>query len=84
MSGLLSLRPIIYYEFIIIAVKVTVESYNVATRTVSPRVVMTAHNSQRGKASNAILLIYSHGVRRGVLNTCLQLQKKIMYRNFND
>jgi hypothetical protein len=36
--------------------KVTVKSYNVATRTAEPRRVKTVQNSQRSKASNVVLV----------------------------
>jgi hypothetical protein len=36
--------------------KVTVKSYNFATRTSEPRRVKTAQNSQHSKANNAVLV----------------------------
>jgi hypothetical protein len=43
--------------------KVTAKSYNVATA--EPRQVMTVQNSQRSKASNAVLLTLSRAARGG-------------------
>jgi hypothetical protein len=46
-------------------VKVTAESYNVSRRTVEPSRVKTAQNSQRSKASNAVLVTWCRAVRGG-------------------
>jgi hypothetical protein len=43
--------------------KVTAKSHNVSTRTAELRWVKTAQNSQRSKASNAVLLTWSRAVR---------------------
>jgi hypothetical protein len=43
--------------------KVTAKSYNVATRTSEPRRVKTSQNSQRSKASNAVLVTWSRATR---------------------
>jgi hypothetical protein len=44
--------------------KVRAKSYNVATRTAEPGRVKTFQNSQRSKASNAVLLSWSRAVRK--------------------
>jgi hypothetical protein len=46
------------------------KNYNVATRTAEPRRVKTRRNSQRSKASNAVLLTYSRAMGRGS-SSCL-------------
>jgi hypothetical protein len=62
--------------------KVTTESYNVATRTAEPRRVKVAQNSQRSKASNAVLMIWSCA-EGGGLNSFHGLEACISYCSNN-
>jgi hypothetical protein len=54
--------------------KATAKSYNVATRTAEPRRVNTVCNSQRSKASSAVLLTLNSAVWGGGLKSFRDLQ----------